>query len=128
MTNKELYGMLNEAFPYVVAGYWQGFPYTEYSNAYIKLNLENVAEKLGLPDYQATDTACLSPRQRYLAMAVVECCNNTVDKLFGDAIHQLADCVNNFNEEERDILPTEHLLYYTLITHIIDVCKAHYWK
>lgn len=126
MTNKELYRMLEDAFPDVVLGYWKGFPFTAYSNAYIKLHLEAIAEKLGLPDEHATDTICLSQRQRYLAIVVVECCNNTKDKLFGDALHQLADCVDNFNEAEREIYPTEHLLYYTLIHTIINTIKRKY--
>lgn len=123
MTNKELYGMLEEAFPDVVSGYWKEFPFTEYSNAYIELYLVNIVEKLGLPDEHAIDTVCLSRRQRYLAKVVVECCNNTKDKLFGDALHQLADCIDNFNEAEREIYPTEHLLYYILICTIINTIK-----
>ncbi len=125
MTNKELYGMLEKAFPDVVAGYWQGYPHTEYSNAYIKLNLEAIIEKLGLPDDHAKDSVCLTLRQRYLAIAVVEYCNRTKNELLGDALHQLADCIDNFSEAEREIYPTEHLLYYTLIHTVIQTVKQH---
>lgn len=119
MTNKELYGMLEEAFPDVIAGYWQGYPHTEYSNAYIKMHLESIIKKLGHPDCHSTEQVVLTTRQVYLATDVIEQCKASKVNLKGDAIHQLADCIDNFRELERNVNYTEHLLYYNLLNTVL---------
>lgn len=116
MTNRELYNMLKEAFPNVVAGYWEGFPNTEYSNAYIKLNIEAMIEKLGPPNcHSRLEPVMLTMRQVCLATDVIENCKTSEINLKGDAIHQLADCIDNFGEVEHNMNYTEHLLYYNLL-------------
>ena len=118
--------MLEEAFPDVVAGYWQGYPHTEYANAYIELYMQNIIDKLGPPDCHSLEPVILTTRQVYLATDVINKCNDSKLSLLGDAIHQFADCIDNFREEERKINYTEHLLYYNLAhTILITVQKLH---
>lgn len=122
MTNKCLYGMLELAFPDVVAGFWKGYPYTKYSNKYILMKLNEIIVKLGTPNL-SYDSYCLTQRQRYSALVVNVRCAETGNKLCGDALHYLADCVYNLSESEREILPTEHLLYFTLLNVIIQTVR-----
>lgn len=119
MTNRQLYNEIMSEFPDVTAGYWSDFPFTKYSNKEIEEAMFRILKKLEVPKLGELDTVTLSERQRYLAHIVTVECLNSGSRLKGDAIHQLADCVDNFGEKERQIYPTEHLLYYNLISCII---------
>ena len=66
----------------------------------------------------------LTQRQVFLADAVVSYCKDSNEKLFGDAIHQLADCIDNFNEACREISTNEHILYRSLLMLVIKTVQS----
>lgn len=124
MTNRELYNSLKEKFPDIVSGYWDGFPYTKYSKEYLLAGLNEVAQEILDNKCTTREQGFLTERQTYLAMAVISLCTETKDKLVGDAIHQLADCVDNFRELEREINLTEYILYSSLLNMVIATVRS----
>ena len=120
MTNRELYNLVKESFPDVVGGYWEGYPATKYSNDYLLEKLIAIEEKLGTSNYHDVTPWALTQRQQYLALDVMYQCRISDTRLKGDAIHQFADCIDNFREKEREMNHIEHLLYYTLLGMLIQ--------
>lgn len=124
MTNKELYHALEQYFPDIIQGYWENFPSTKYSTKYVVDKMKELYEKVvGTEFIRRREDRLLSDRQRYLAYVVNLECKHSDTFIRGDAIHQLADCVDNFNEEEREISPTETILYISLIHTIIKTAE-----
>lgn len=123
MTNRELYNMLKARFEDVVLGCWQNFPYTVYTKEELVKGLTEIVEVLNEAPF-AKEHVVLSKRQTYLAMDVIRKCDISTKALYGDAIHQLADCVDNFREEERTICINEYILYMSLLRLIIKTVET----
>lgn len=124
MTNRELYNKLAMAFPDVVGGYWSNFPYTKYSKGYLMEKLTAIESELGCAHTYCMTMIDLTQRQVYLANAVIDMCKESNEALKGDAIHQLADCIDNFNEESREITTNEHVLYSALLNLLIKTLQS----
>ena len=123
MTNKELYNMFKARFEDIVLGYWQNFPYTAYTKEELVKGLTEIVETLNETTYTKEQTI-LSQRQSYLALDVIRKCDLSTEALYGDTIHQLADCIDNFREEERPISENEYILYCSLIRLVIKTVQT----
>lgn len=121
MTNKELHSILAQSFPDLASGYWEEYPGTKYSNAYIIEVFTHLILELGRPKYNLTSV--LTIRQVYLSTVVYELC--TQNNL-GEAIHQFIDCIESFSNTcntTNELGTVEHLLYYGMAHAILLAAK-----